>query len=282
MDFQEVVKRILLTCPNLTREEILKKIEDTKREAKGYLTDEGASRIVASELYVKLYHEQLSNEVAIVNLVSGLSDVTVAGRVIIIYPVQSYLRSNGTEMKVASLFISDKTGAIRTVLWNEKASLMNEKKIEEGQVIRVSHGYVKESMDGKLELHVRSHCDINISPPDVTESDYPSVMSFIMKIGELTNKTKKTNVIGIIRIVYPESEFMRKDGTKGKMRRLRLEDESGQINVVLWNEKVNELSKLRKDDRLQIMDARVKERLDGELELHVENRVQVSILKKAI
>jgi len=65
------------------------------------------------------------------------------------------------------------------------------------------------------------------------------------------------------------------------VRRLRLGDETGQITVVLWNEKVDELGDVTEGDRLQIMNAKVKERLDGELELHGESSAQASILREA-
>jgi hypothetical protein len=62
------------------------------------------------------------------------------------------------------------------------------------------------------------------------------------------------------------------------VRRLQLEDETGRITAVFWNRKVDELRDVKREDCLQIMDARVKEGLNGRVEIHVESRTQIKIL----
>jgi replication factor A1 len=138
---------------------------------------------------------------------------------------------------------------------------------------------VREGLDGKLELHVGQRGDVQVSPQDATESDYPSIEQFIDKIGSLTQKNKKANVLGVIYDVYPASEFKRKDGSNGKVRRLKLRDETGEVPLVFWNERVDELDDAKTGDRLRIMNARVKTQLDGRIELHVENATQIEKLE---
>lgn len=275
MGLEEIVQRILSFRGDLTREEILRTIEEKKRTAEGFLTDEAAARIVASELGVEVLREPIRPEVWIRDLVSGLNDVTVVGRAIAIYPPQTFIRPDGTEGKVARLLITDKTGTLKVVLWDDKVSLAEAGKVETGQIIKVSHGYVREGLDGRLELHVGLRGDVQVSPPGAVESDYPSIADFIQKIGKITRKHKKASVLGVAQNVYPASEFKRRDGTCGKVMRLDLRDDTGQITVVLWNEKVNELGDIKRGDRLQIINGKVKERLDGRLELHVEKATYV-------
>jgi replication factor A1 len=278
MDLERIIQRILLVRRDLTREEVLKKIYNKKRSAKGYLLDETAARIVASELGVKIPARELEPswvELSIGKLVSGLNDVTITGRVIIVHSVQTFPRPHLAEGKVARLLIADKTGSIQTVLWDDKATLVETRKIAAGQIIRVLHGYVREGRNGKLELHVGGGGEIQVSPSDVDEREYPSIDSFIEKIGAITSKHKMTNIQGVVQRVHKASDFERTNGTRGKVRRIQLGDETGRITVVFWNQKVDELGQVQEGDCLRLMNARVKGLVGGLLELHVEKATQI-------
>jgi len=278
MELDEIIERILSIRQDLKREEVLRMVKEKKTEAGGYFTDEGAARIVASELGIEISREPFRPEVLIRDLVSGLNDVTVTGRVIIAYPSKTFVRPDGTEGNVARLLIADKSDTLRVALWDDKASLVNDGKVKSGQIIRVLHGYVREGLDGKLELHVGSRGDVQISPPEAADQEYPPITSFLQKIGEITRKTEIVNVLGIVHLVYPVSTFERNDGTRGKVMRLRLKDETGQITAVLWNKKVDELGEVKIGDCLRIMDARVKEDASGQIEIHTKDATQIERL----
>jgi len=265
---------------DLTREEVLKRIYEKKRSAEDYFLDDVAARIIASELGVEIppEGEQFKSEISIGDLVSGLNDVTLTARVIVVNPVQTFSKPDLTKGKVARLFLADKSGTMRLVLWNDKISLVEAGKIKQGKIIRVLHGYVREGLDGKLELHVGQRGEVQVSPPDVVDGNYPPIEQFIDKIGNLTQKSKRASVRGEVYDVYPLSEFKRIDGSAGRVRRLRLRDETGEISLAFWNEKVEELSEVRVGDQLRIMNARVKTQSDGRIELHVENATQIEKL----
>jgi replication factor A1 len=276
MSFEDIIKRILQFRPDLSHEDVLKKIEEKKRVVEGYLTDETAARVVASELGVEVPQEVFKTEILIKDVISGLNDVTITGRIIIVHPSQGFTRSDMTEGTVAHLLIADKTGTMRVVLWDEKANFVETGKLEQGQIIKVSHGYARQGLRGKPELHVGSRGEIQLSPSNVRESNYPNLQSFMKKITEIRKKTR-ANVIGTVQQMYPVSTFERADGSQGKVLRLQLSDETGQMIIVLWNEKVDELGDIKTGDSLQILDGRVKENLNGKFELHVEKSTQLEI-----
>jgi len=281
MDLEQVVQHILLVRRDLSREDVLKKILDKKHSAQDYFLDEVAARLVASELGVEIpsSDEEFQPHVAIKDLISGLNDVTVVGRVIFAYPVQSFSRSDLTEGKVASLLLADKSGSIRLVLWNDKIDLLEKGEVREGNIARVLHGYVREGMDGKLELHVGQRGDVQVTPPDAVEADYPSMEQFFDKAANLNRRSRRVNFQGTVCEVYPVSEFKRKDGTPGKVRRIRLRDETGEVSVVFWNEKAAQLGEtVERGDQLRLINARVKEQPDGRTELHVESATKVERL----
>jgi replication factor A1 len=281
MDLEQVVQRVLVTRRDLTREEVLKRIYDKKRSAEDYLLDDVAARIVAAELGVEVasQEEELFNsEITINSIVSGLNNVTLTARVITVSPVQAFFKRDLTEGKVARLLLADKTGTLRLVLWNDKIGLVEKGEVKQGNIVRVSHGYVREGLDGKLELHMGQKGNVEIQPSGVVESDYPQVDSFLEKIGGLTQKSRNANVLGVVHDVYSVSEFKRKDGTNGKVRRLRLSDETGEIFTVFWNGRVDELGEVQQGMQLRIMNAKVRTQPDGRIELHVENATQVEKL----
>lgn len=274
-----MVQRVLVTRRDLTREEVLKRIYERKRSAEDYLLDDVAARIVASELGVEMTEDgSLKSEITIGSLVSGLNDVTLTARVIAVSPVQSFFKRDLTQGKVARLLLADKTGTLRLVLWSDKISLVEKNEVKQGNVIRVSHGYAREGLDGKLELHMGQKGTVETQPFGAIEADYPQIDSFIEKIGTLTQKNRSANVSGIVTDVYSVSEFKRKDGTNGKVRRVRLRDETGEIFVVFWDGRVDDLGEVTKSEQLRIMNTKVRMQPDGRIELHVDNAAQIEKL----
>jgi len=87
-------------------------------------------------------------------------------------------------------------------------------------------------------------------------------------------------VLGIVDYIHPVYVFVRKDGTQGKMRKLILRDEMDQITIILWNKKVDEIGEVKSGSYLRIMDARVKEGVNGRLEIHTKNSTQIETLKE--
>ena len=154
MSLEKIIKQILSSRPDLKRQEVLEMIEGKKEGAGEFFTDETAARIVASEVGVEIVQKPLRLEILIQDLVSGLNDATVTGRVITVYPPKTYPRRDWTEGKFARLLITDKSGTLKVVLWDDKTALVETGKFEQGQIIKVSHGYVREGLDGKLELHL--------------------------------------------------------------------------------------------------------------------------------
>jgi len=277
VDLENIVQQILVARRDLTRDEVLKRIYEKKRSSEDYFLDEVAARLVAAELGVEIESEQetFPGEIAIKNLVSGLNDVTIAARVIAIYPVQTFSRNDSTKGKVARSLLADDTGTLKLVLWDDKIELIEAGKMQQGQIVRVLHGYVRESFDGQLEMHLGKKGDVEISPQSVDENRFPRIADFIDKIEQVTPNKKKANVRGVVTWVSPVSEFTRKDGTHGKVRRVRLRDETSEATIVFWNEKADELNTISEGNQLRIINTRVKTGLDGRVELHVGNSSQV-------
>jgi replication factor A1 len=209
-------------------------------------------------------------------LVPGLGDVSVVGRVVAVFPPKIF-EANKVG-KVASLLIADKSGILRVVLWNDKVNIIESGNVKVGQIVRFAHGYTREEYSGKVELHIGEKGEIEISPHDVEVKNYPTITKFATKIGEITQayKSKKVNLMGIVKELFPSSTFKRPDSSSGKVMKLILADETGEISVVVWNEKVDEVERaLKKGVKLQVINAKVKKTISEGLEVHVDSGTYV-------
>jgi len=279
MLLEEIIQRVLSSRPDLTREEVVGMIEKKEKDAEGFLTRESAARAVAAELGIEPSEATFRGDVLIGDLVSGLDDVTVTGRVIMVGSLRKFVRPDGTEGKVRRLFMADRTGEMKVLLWDIKADMPKMENLT-GQIVRFLHGYVRRGFGRRLELNIGSRGNLEIAPPNVSEDECPPLADFIKKIGELTATERTVNVFGVVGQMSSASTFEREDGGEGKVRRLELKDESGTVTVVLWNSKVDELSEIESGTLLEVFNAKIREAADGRLELHAESSTDIAILDK--
>jgi len=194
----------------------------------------------------------------------------VTGRAIAVFQPKAF---NGKRSgKFASVFIVDKSGVLRAILWNGKTAVIDSGDMKVGQILRFSHAYTKEGRDG-VELHVGEKCQIEINPPDVKTSNFPSLASFATKVKDLASIGKRrVNVIGTVKQVFEPSTFERQDLSMGRVLRFILADETGETSVVAWNEKADELERmLAKGVGLRLVNASLKKSLNGDVEIHVDS-----------
>ncbi|MEM3766662.1 MAG: OB-fold nucleic acid binding domain-containing protein [Candidatus Bathyarchaeia archaeon] len=282
VDVESLISQITSKLKGVSREEILKKLEDKRQKTGGLISNEVLLRMIAAELGVEIATNKVEESTLLIgDLVPGLSDVTVAGRVIAIFPLKDSKKSKkGEKMGTASLIIADKSGIIPVVLWNDKTAYAEKDKVEIGQILRFRHGYTKEGHLGIVELHIGEKGEIEIEPEDAEVKIFPKITELTTKVGALTSafKNKRVNIIGIVKKISRASTFTRQDSTVGKVMRLTFADETGEIPVVIWNNKVDEAEKLAKEGaKLYIANAKVKKALAESLELHVDSRTYLNI-----
>lgn len=277
MSLEKTVEKILSSRPDLTRQEVHKMIEKKKEGVGEFFTDETAARIVASELGVEIVQKPLQLEILIQDLVSGLNDVTVAGRVITVYPPKTFTRRDLTEGKFARLLIADKSGTLKVVLWDDKTDLVETGKVEQGQITEVSHGYVREGLDGKLELHVGSRGNIQISPPEAAEINYPPIMRWVKKVGEIREDGPIT-VEGTIATTPTVREVVTSRNEKVAVASFELRDDTGKIGVSAWRKLADVAKGLAVGTRIRIKNAYARKGLADQLELTSRSFTSIDIL----
>ncbi len=277
---EETIRKILQAKPEITREELLKKF-DRKRMETGYLLNlEGAAFLVANDLGVILQdRNQLETRIKIKDVISKLRDVTIVGRLIMIYPIREFARPDGSVGRLQRLFIGDESGTTETCIWNNKIDEYNLQKISVNSIIKIEHAYSRESMDGQFELHIGDRSRITVIIDE--NSSIPTRQNFFRKIYEAQKGMKNFNFIGIVARVFPVKQFNRADG-EGKVQRLRIRDDSGEINLVIWDSKLEEIESVDVNDKIEVLRSSIRENMFGELEAHTGKRSMIQVLAKGV
>lgn len=275
--FQIVIDEILSKRQDLTEDQVRNLIEQKKKELPGFLSDEGAARLVAEELLIKTRGTELGR-IQVKDLVSGLNDVSISGRILLFWPPQKFQRRDGTSGRVMRLIMVDRSGDVRCVLWDRHADVAFRTGNLQGSVIRIGHAYTRQGLSGTVEVHAGERSSIEINPHD-SELILPQFDELFTKVHDLQNQSFNVNTVGLVQIEPKRYSFSREDGT-GTVLRTILADDSGTIPIVAWNERANALQDLTKGDILQVVNARTKLDSNSHLELHVEARSQAIILKE--
>jgi len=276
----DIIKRILALRPQLTREAVERLIDEERAKAGGLLTEEAAAHLVASNLGLGGAGERIESKLRIGDLTSGLRDVSLTGRVIHVFPARSFSRRDGREGKVLRMLLGDRTGSVAIVLWDEKADLVAASKVKQGKIVRVLHGYTRERR-GEVEVNVGSRGQIYLEPMDAIEEDHPPVESFFRTPGEV-HGAGSVNLVGVVVDRYPASTFTRRDGSVGKVARLVLEEGGGRINLVLWDDRVDELGDVGVGTRLRLTNGSARVRDDGRPEVHLNWATAVEVLEVGV
>jgi replication factor A1 len=271
MTTQDIIDKILAKAPELSREQVLERLRIERVRTGGLLGDETLLRLIAARCGVEVEQNGICNSgiLRTSRLHAGLNDVTVAGRLIAVFPVRTF--EGEKPGKFATLMIADADGVLRVVLWNEKANVVESGELNAGQAVRLLHGYTRQDRYGKVELHLGGKSKIEVETEEKA-GEYPSIGRFTTKIASLNSSSGAVNLCGVVKDVSGLTSFRRSDDSDGNVMRFTLSDDSGQVTAVVWNEKAVELEKILKaDSRLFLVNARVKEAKNGGFEVHVDS-----------
>jgi replication factor A1 len=276
---RKIIEKILELRPDLTPDD-LQRIIQTKIDGAGsLLTEEGATFMVANEFGIDLSNGNVvGTGMKIKDLIIGATDATIIGVVNAVSPPTTFVRRDGVEGQVARLAVSDDTGNVRVVLWNEKTDIIRQGEVSPNQTVRISHGYVRAGLTGDPELNVgRRGTVVVLSSAPAFEQEIPQ--SSLKKIHNLAEGDYFVNFVGVIKGFSQVSSFRRANGMQGQVMRVRLADATGRVRVVLWDDQVDSVKETQRGDVLEIVGGQVRRGLGNVLEVHVGRLAQVKLLK---
>lgn len=186
----EILKELEKTS-NLSREDLLEKVNKKQKELSGLISFEGAVYLVAREFGLDLL-EKSRKELQIKNIVPGLKKVNVCGRIFKISPIVEFQRQNGNKGKVVNLFIGDATGHFRLPLWDEQVKLVEDESISLGDTVQITNGFAKENIYGDMEVSLGKFGSIR----PIEDAGFPTSDELIKRI--FTQESERTNIANLV------------------------------------------------------------------------------------
>ncbi|MEM3047123.1 MAG: hypothetical protein QW057_08590 [Candidatus Bathyarchaeia archaeon] len=264
-----MLRRILAARPEMSIETLTELVEAKKRELGSLLTDTGAAYLVSQDLEVELFEETTPRlESPIRSLMPGLKDVSVSGRILVLHSPRSFVREDGSQGRALRLVLGDATGFTGVILWDSKVDDFLGESLAEGGGVRLVHCYTREDPEGGVEVHVGERAAIQPLEEAYTRNVFPKREELLVKIGELRQVGGSVWVEATVAQTPPPSVFQREDG-QGQVRRLLLQDETGQIPLVLWNEEIENVSQVKEGSRIQVLRGILRPGLGGKPEIHL-------------
>lgn len=198
----------------------------------GYLTDQGALFLIASDLGVSL-NEPLKVEMGLKDLYVGAKEITLETRIMNVYPAKQFSRKDGTQFLLRTMTVYDSDSRAKVKLWDEKANLPGIENLRPGDLVKIIKAYVKSDMTGTPIINVGSGSNLETSG---TESNIPLLDSITDDVSTVKENQQNLVVSGTLDGSVRMSEFTNFKGQPGKALHLRLKGKNGAITrVVLWN-----------------------------------------------
>ena len=241
-EFDTLVNKLLELKPELTKPDIEEKIKQKKDKiGAGYLTDQGALFLIASDLGVSL-SEPLRVEMTLKELYVGAKEISLETRVLNLAPAKQFTRKDGSPFLLRTMTVYDGDSTASVKLWDEKAKLEGIEELKPGDLIKIIKAYVKSDLNGSPTINIGSSSYIELS---TETSDIPSIDTITIDVSSVKEDQKDLVVTGIIDGMINSIEFTNSRGQPGKALRLGLKGNDGKsTRVVLWGKDESDVPKI--------------------------------------
>jgi len=274
-EFEELLEKIQEQKPELTKEDIDDKIKQKKEKiGVGYLTDQGALFLIASDLGISL-KQTLKVEMGLKDIYVGAKDVSIESRVLNISPTKQFSRKDGSPFLLRTMTVYDNDSTASVKLWDEKANLPGIEELKPGDLIKIIKAYVKSDLNGSPTINVGSGSNIESANK---ESKICPIDDLAIDVSDVKENQSNLVVLGKMDGNITTLEFTNRRGEPGKGLRMRLKGNDGTAKgVVIWGKDESFLPKLiPQNAKVRLLGVRTKVGNQG-LEIHGNEATLVEI-----
>lgn len=215
--------------------------------------------------FIKIGDITEQNNIAIKGVISKLQDVRTFTR-----------KSDGSEGKLRNFDVSDDTGSIRTTIWGNDTDIL----LTKGDIVKIigADARFDDYTDSGYSLNTNFNTQLSINPENLSDEELDifdeikQKVSQIKRLSEVEEFDEGIIVTGRIIESSDVREFDRTDGSKGYVKSLEIADNSGSINVTLWNE--NAKKEWNVGDAIKFQDPQISFRNDS-LEINVSRSTSI-------
>jgi len=251
-----------------SEKELEKEIHKKAKEYGGFMSKQGILFIIAKEYGMNIYSPEIETELyqegeedinydeftlPISNLKEGMENIVLLGKILKCFSPKEFLRKDNTIGVVSSCIIGDNSGEIKVIMWDEKATVMNNNSFKEGELVRVLGDYTKINRDRNLEVHLGKKGKMILAPEDINSKVKKKLEKITYKkkefnkhfsINSLINKYSFIQKLKGQVHIKEFKEISKKDGEKMFLLKLILTDDSGSVCVNIWGMNAVETLKL--------------------------------------
>lgn len=231
---------------------------ENKVDEMGGLVDEHAAAVLVSQDFDQGKVESIESLTTAMDSAEFTAKVTSVGQ------LRTFEREDedgeSSQGQVCNVEVGDETGHVTLSLWDgmAKAAAQN---LEAGEVLEIK-GYPKDGYRG-LEVSVKGIERVSDDGIDIRTFD-------TYQIEDLSTDLSGIDVTGLLLDTTPIKTFDRDDGSTGQVANLILGDETGRVQVALWDDKAEVVDDFEMSEAVKVSNVNVRER-DGRLELHAGN-----------
>lgn len=283
LTLEETIELILKHRSDFERNDILTMIQEKRQElGPEVINDESAAMIVARELGVDLHRVAPSARQRIEDITESTKNVNaLVGIIDSVSAIRTFQKSDGTEGKVASVFLRDETGTIRVALWDDMTRAISEDALTPGTIVQVRGAYVKMGLGDAIELNIGRMGTIQPLEDDEIEEmgiDFDArPASEEVKIDNLQDRLFGITLKVKVQRVFNLSTFTRKkDNSEGKVLSMIVADDTGTARLVFWDDRAEQMEDAQPNEIIRVTGAYTKPNRDGsEIEIHAGNAAKV-------
>ena len=235
----------------ITKNKFEKEIKNRKKEYDNLIDENTLALLIVDEL-----GRNKQNVSKIADLEPG-SECIVLGKIIGISEPRSFKRKNGSSGRVVNLEITDGTGTCGLALWDKDVDLVKNKTIREGTSLKVVNGYIKDGFNG-LEINVGKWGLLEVKSEAVPDFDDKKIDNTKEIKGELVE-------------MEPTRAFFKDSGEFGFVTNIKIKDDEGIKQLVIWDEKVKEIQRFKQGDSLIVENFDMRQK-NGNKEIHVNGK----------
>jgi replication factor A1 len=274
-ELENLINKLLEQKTELTREQVEEQIKLKKEKiGAGYLTDQGALFLIASDYGVTL-SEPLKVEMSLKDLYAGAKEISLETRVLNLSPAKQFSRKDGSPFYLRTMTVYDTNSTASVKLWDEKANLPGIENLKPGDLIKIIKAYVKSDLDGSPTINIGSGSNIETTD---TKSEIPTIDTITKDVSELQEGQKDLVITGMIDGIISGMEFTNSRGQPGKALSMRLKGKEGSgMRVVIWGKDESSIpNMISQSAKVRLLGVKVKSGNQG-LEIHGNDATIIEI-----
>ena len=275
MDYESLISLLIEQRPELTREEVARRVQaKMDKIGSGYLTDQGAVFLVASDIGVTL-DVPVKADMGIKDLYSGAKEVSLETRVMGVSAPKQYSRKDGTSFTLRTMTVYDGDASASVKLWDDKAEMAQIENLKPGDLIKIIKAYVKSGLYGESIINIGSDSDIEQLH---TDSSIPSIDSIIKDPKDIKDGDVNMAVSGTLEGEPATIRFTDKNGRAKTALKMGIRGAGGELTrAVIWGKDESAMPKVVSSQAtVKLYGVRAKQGREG-LEIHGDDSTVISI-----